>query len=421
MKVGAYRIKGGKPLKGKVKISGAKNAVLPLMAGSILLEGKVLLKSVPLLRDVETMSTLLKVLGAFVERDGDTIRIDTQHISNVVAPYSVVKKMRASILVLGALLGKYRKAKVSLPGGCAIGVRPIDQHIMGFEKLGARIEVKEGYIYASAKKLKGAHIVFDKVTVTGTENILLSAVNAEGETVIENAALEPEVDALIDFLNNAGAKIKRTHREIFVTPFRTTPRVSEFSVIPDRIEAGTYLAAGLGTYGEITLEGVNVQHIEAVIEKIREIGAKVEVKSNTVSLKTNSKINPCEIFTAPYPGFPTDLQAQFMAVLTIANGTSIIKENIFENRFMHVSELQRMGANISLSGNIAIVKGVKQLYGAPVMAADLRASASLVIAGLMAEGETIISRTYHLERGYELMDDKLKNLGAEVEKIWTEI
>jgi len=409
-----YRIKGGKPLEGSVKISGSKNALLPIMAGSIILDSAVVLENVPDLRDMRTMGELLKYMGAEVQFNDNRLFIDARNLKKMEAPYELVKQMRASVLVLGALIGKYGKARVSLPGGCAIGVRPIDQHIMGLKKLGAEIEIKDGYIEARCDKLKGCEINFDIVSVTGTENIILAAVLSDGISIIENSAMEPEVDDLINFLNIAGARIERDGRRVKVVP-ATSLRCERYSVIPDRIEAGTYLVAGAASRGRVEVRGVIPEHLTAVLKKLEESGARVKVSADSVSIE-GDKIKPIEIMTAPYPGFPTDMQAQFMAMLSIAEGTSVIRETIFDNRFLHAAELMRMGADIKVRESVAVVNGVKELHGAHVMATDLRASASLVIAGLIAKGETLVSRIYHLERGYERMDEKLSLLGAEVKR-----
>jgi len=409
-----YRIKGGKPLQGSVRISGSKNALLPIMAASIILDSALLLENVPELRDMKTMGELLKYMGAEVQFKDNSLFIDARNLKKTEAPYELVKQMRASVLVLGALIGKYGRARVSLPGGCAIGVRPIDQHIMGLKKLGAEIEIKDGYIEARCNKLKGCEINFDIVSVTGTENIILAAVLADGISVIENSAMEPEVDDLINFLNLAGARIERDGRRLKVVS-ATSLKCERYSVIPDRIEAGTYLVAGAASRGRVEVKGVIPEHLTAVLKKLEETGARIRVEGDSVSVE-GDRIKPVEIMTAPYPGFPTDMQAQFMAMLSIAEGTSVIRETIFENRFLHAAELMRMGANIKVRESVAVVNGVKQLHGAHVMATDLRASASLVIAGLIAEGETVVSRIYHLERGYERMGEKLSLLGAEIKR-----
>lgn len=409
-----FRIKGGKPLEGSVRISGSKNALLPVMAASILIDSALVLENVPDLKDMRTMCELLKFMGAEVDFKENKLFIDARDIKRTEAPYEIVKQMRASVLALGALIGKYGKARVSLPGGCAIGVRPIDQHIMGLKKLGADIEVKDGYIEAKCSKLKGNEINFDIVSVTGTENILLAAVLSDGMSVIDNSAMEPEVDDLINFLNLAGARIERDGRRLKVFPV-TSLKCERYSIIPDRIEAGTYLVAGAATRGRVEVKGVIPGHLTAILNKLEESGARVRVNADSVSIE-GYRIKPVEIVTAPYPGFPTDMQAQFMAMLSIAEGTSVIRETIFENRFLHAAELMRMGADIKVRESVAVINGVKELYGAHVMATDLRASASLVIAGLIAKGETVVSRIYHLERGYERMEEKLSSLGAEIER-----
>ncbi len=409
-----YRIKGGKPLEGSVRISGSKNALLPIMAGSIILDSTVRIRNLPDLRDTRTMCELLQYMGAEVHFDGNSLFIDARNLKRIEAPYHLVKQMRASILVLGALVGKYGRARVSFPGGCAIGVRPIDQHIKGLKKLGADVEIKDGYIEATSKKLMGNEINFDVVSVTGTENILLASVLADGITIIENSALEPEVDDLINFLNLAGARIERDGRRLKVHP-SSSLKCDEYSIIPDRIEAGTYLVAGAATGGRVEVKGVIPEHLTAVLKKLEESGARLEIGKDSVIVE-GGRIKPIEIVTSPYPGFPTDMQAQFIAMLSVAEGTSLIKETIFENRFLHAAELARMGADIKVKESVAVVRGVKELKGAYLMATDLRASASLVIAGLMAKGETVVSRIYHLERGYERVDEKLSLLGAEVKR-----
>lgn len=409
-----YRIKGGKPLEGSVRISGSKNALLPIMAGAILLDSPLKLKNVPFLRDMLTMCQLLQHMGAEVSFNGDELFIDARNLKKMEAPYELVKQMRASVLVLGALIGRYGVARVSLPGGCAIGVRPIDQHIIGLRKLGADIEVRDGYIEAICNKLKGCEINFDIVTVTGTENILLASVLAQGVTVIENSAMEPEVDDLLKFLNTAGARIERDGRKLTVHPTNSL-RCEGFSIIPDRIEAGTYLVAGAASRGRVEVKGVIPEHLTAVLKKLEESGARLKIGETSVMVE-GDEIKPIEVITSPYPGFPTDMQAQFMAMLSVAKGTSVIKETIFENRFLHAAELARMGADIKVRESVALVKGVKRLYGTYVMATDLRASASLLIAGLIANGETFLSRIYHLERGYEKIDEKLSSLGADIKK-----
>ncbi len=409
---------GGTSLKGEVTISGAKNAVLPIMAATLLSSGVHNLRRVPRLRDVFTMVELLKRMGAEIEFKGNSCSIDTKRISNFEASYDLVKTMRASILVLGPLLARFGKAKVSLPGGCAIGARPVNLHIIGLEKMGASIVLEEGYIVAKANKLKGTTIYFDIPTVTGTENIMMAATLAKGLTVIENAAKEPEVVDLANYLISMGAKIRGAGTSVIEIEGVNSLNPPNFhEVIPDRIEAGTFMTIAGATGGDILIKNVKAELLDAVILKMKDAG--VNIKETRDGLRVTGPKRPIsvDIKTMPYPGFPTDMQAQFMAMMAIANGTSVIKETIFENRFMHVAELRRLGANISVEGNTATVRGVKKLKGAPVMATDLRASASLVIAGLIAEGKTIIDRIYHLDRGYEELDRKLISLGAKIERI----
>ncbi len=409
---------GGRPLKGAVTISGAKNAVLPIMAATLLSSGMHNLKKVPRLRDVFTMAELLKRMGAEIEIENNTCSIDTQRISKFEASYDLVKTMRASILVLGPLVARFGKAKVSLPGGCAIGARPVNLHIVGLEKMGANIVLKEGYIVAKANRLKGTKIYFDIPTVTGTENIMMAATLAKGLTVIENAAKEPEIVDLANYLISMGAKIKGAGTSIIeiegVSELIPPP---SYEVIPDRIEAGTFMAIAGATGGDILVKGCKTNLLDAVILKMKDAGVVFKETQEGLRVIGPKRPNAVDIKTMPYPGFPTDMQAQFMAMMAIANGTSVIKETIFENRFMHVGELRRLGADISVEGNTATVKGVKKLKGAPVMATDLRASASLIIAALIAEGKTIVDRIYHLDRGYEELDKKLISLGAKIERI----
>jgi len=409
-------IEGGKKLKGKVSVSGSKNAALPIMAAAILADGPCVINNVPDLTDIRTMAKLLKILGASVEFKDHTLVIDPAGIKKFTAPYELVKTMRASIYVLGPLTAKYKKAKVSLPGGCAIGARPIDLHIKGIQKLGARIELKHGYVSASAKKLKGANISFDKVSLGATVNILLASVLAEGVTTIENASKEPEVIDCINFLIAMGAKIKGAGTaSLEITGVKKLSAVKGYSVIPDRIEAATFIAAAVITKGRVTVTGLNPGHLSVFLEKLGETGVRITAGKNKVDIfPYKGRIKALDIVTEPYPGFPTDIQAQWMALMCTAQGDSIIKETIWENRFMHVQELMRMGAAVRIQGNTAIVTGVKQLSGADVMASDLRASAALILAGLVAQGETVVRRIYHLERGYENLDLKLKNIGASV-------
>ena len=406
------------PLKGSVTIGGAKNSALPIMASTLLGQGQHILKRIPKLRDVYTMAELLRRMGAQVSIEKNKCFIDTEKIGNFEASYDLVKTMRASILVLGPLLARFGKAKVSLPGGCAIGARPVDLHIKGLEKMGAKIELKEGYIIAKANRLKGTKIYFDIPTVTGTENLMMAATLAKGLTIIENAAKEPEVVDLANYLLAMGAKIKGAGTSnIEIEGVETLSPPTHYEIIPDRIEAGTFMAIAGACGSEILLKGCKIEHLEAIILKMKDAGIEFIEIEEGLKVKGPKRPRPVDIKTMPYPGFPTDMQAQFMAMMSIASGTSVIKETIFENRFMHVAELRRMGADISVEGNTATVKGVKKLKGAPVMATDLRASASLVIAALIAEGETIIDRIYHLDRGYESLDEKLISLGAKIKRV----
>lgn len=410
-------ISGRASLKGEIKISGAKNAALPIMASTLLAPGVHTLKRIPRLRDVFTMTELIRRMGGSVHFDGVCI-IDTTKINKFEASYDLVKTMRASILVLGPLVARFGKAKVSLPGGCAIGARPVNLHIRGLEKMGAKISLEEGYIFATARNLKGTKIYFDIPTVTGTENLMMAATLAKGTTVIENAAKEPEIVDLANYLIEMGAKIKGAGTSILTiegVPELKPP--SEYEIIPDRIETGTFIAIAGACGADIVLQGCRIDHIDAIILKMKDAGIIFKETENGLRVIGSRRPQAVDVKTMPYPGFPTDMQAQFMAMMTIANGTSIIKETIFENRFMHVAELKRMGANITIEGNTATVRGVKKLKGAPVMATDLRASASLVIAGLIAEEETIIDRIYHLDRGYEELDKKLIKLGAKIKRI----
>ncbi len=414
-------IRGNNPLHGKVQIHGAKNAVLPLMAASILAESPSVLHNVPCLHDVFTMDKLLTQMGIQVEFTGRYMTISVPNKISPVAPYDLVRKMRASFFVLGPLLARFGKARVSLPGGCAIGTRPVDIHLKGLEKLGARIRLEEGYVIAEGN-LKGTDIYLDFPSVGATENLMMSATLAKGTTRLFNSAQEPEIVDLANFLNKLGAKIEGAGTEVITIKGVKSLVGAEHHVIPDRIEAGTFLIAGLATKGDIQVTNVIPEHLKTFIAKLNEMGAEIQVTSHSIRVKSPSEhLKPVNITTLPYPGFPTDLQAQMMALLTCVEGTSIIKETVFENRFLHVAELSRMGADINLEGNTAIIRGVKQLKGAPVMASDLRASAALVIAGLMAkEGETIISRVYHLDRGYERIEERLASLGADIQRVHEE-
>lgn len=410
-------INGGVRLKGEVKISGAKNAVLPLMASAILSSGESIIRNVPKLRDVMTMGKLLAHLGCGFHLEDEQVLLQTKKITFIDAPYDFVKTMRASVLVLGPLLARTGKAKVSLPGGCAIGARPINLHIMGLEKMGARITLSEGYVEAKAKRLKGATVYFDIPTVTGTENLMMAAVLADGTTVLENAACEPEVTDLADALISMGAVIEGAGTSVIKITGVRKLRPLDYTVIPDRIETATFIAAAAITEGSIKIKGCRPDHIEAIISKMKEAGVKITGKNDNLRIKGPGRLSAVDIKTMPYPGFPTDMQAQFMAMMAIADGTSLITESIFENRFMHVAELKRMGADITVEGSTASVKGIKSLTGAPVMATDLRASASLVVAGLAGQGTTVIDRVYHLDRGYEKIEEKLKALGARIRRI----
>lgn len=410
-------IEGGVRLKGEVLIGGAKNAALPIMVASILSSGESLISNTPRLKDVTTMGNLLARLGISFQAQGNRVLLRTDSINSVEAPYELVKTMRASVLVLGPLLARMGEAMVSLPGGCAIGARPINLHVMGLKKMGAEITLSEGYIKARARRLKGASIYFDIPTVTGTENLMMTASLADGVTVIENAACEPEVVDLANALISMGADIHGAGTGVIKIKGVNTLKPLDYSIIPDRIEAGTFLVAAGMTRGEIKIKGCNPAHIEAVINKLREAGLQINQDKDGLIAKGPERSTPVDIKTMPYPGFPTDMQAQFMALMTISEGTSLIAENIFENRFMHVAEMKRMEADIKVQGATATVKGVKSLKGAPVMATDLRASASLVLAGLTAKGTTVVDRIYHLDRGYEKIEEKLKLLGAKIKRI----
>ena len=410
-------IEGGRELHGEIRISGAKNAALPLIAATLLTPGWHVIHNVPDLRDTRTILALLESLGAVWKREGDTLSINTETLNNLEASYDLVKTMRASILVLGPLLARTGKAKVSLPGGCAIGARPIDFHLQGLTKMGAHLDLEDGYVTAYTDNyLVGGNIYFDVPSVTGTENILMASVLAKGVTVIKNAAREPEVGNLVDMLIAMGADIEGRDSDRLTIRGVKSLKPAEITTIPDRIETGTYLAAVGAAGGEATLTNCNPAHLPALTEKLRAAGLIIKESENSIYVSRPSRVQSIDIKTQPYPGFATDLQAQLMALMSLSNGLSVITETIFENRFMHVAELKRMGAKIQVNGNSAIVKGIKQLKGAQVMATDLRASASLVVAGLAAQGVTEISRIYHLERGYEDMVEKLQALGAKVSK-----
>jgi UDP-N-acetylglucosamine 1-carboxyvinyltransferase len=412
------RIHGGVALKGKVTISGAKNAALPIMAAALLADGPSTIVNLPALRDIQTHKRLLIHLGAsFKEGSAAELMIDPSGLKGFEAPYDLVKTMRASVLVLGPLVARLGKARVSLPGGCAIGARPINLHLKALEQMGARIELKHGYVEARARRLNGADIVFDLPTVTGTENILMAAVLAKGRTVLANAAKEPEVVDLAKCLTAMGAHIEGAGTDLITVRGVSALQPVLYRVMPDRIEAGTYLTAAGITGGTVTLADYDGACLEALLTKLREAGLEFSQTKAGLTAHGPRRIQSVSLTTRPYPGFPTDMQAQFMALMCLGQGTSIIQETIFENRFMHVSELKRMGADIQVSGHQAVVKGVPRLTGAPVMATDLRASASLVLAGLKAEGVTEISRVYHLDRGYETLEKKLSALGARIERI----
>ncbi len=411
-------IEGGARLEGEVTVSGAKNAVLPLMAACILTEGRNSFTNVPDLADVRTMAKLLNILGAEVEFESGSLSIDTTNLNSWIAPYELVKTMRASVLVLGPLTARFGRSRVSLPGGCAIGERPIDQHLKGLGFLGATIQIEEGYVETSARKLQGKIIPFDISTVTGTENILLASVLAEGETVLLNAACEPEVAELAAVLNRMGAKIQGAGTDIItILGVDKLHPVEQHEVMPDRIETGTFMLASALTQGDLLIKKCRFENVGAVVGKLMEVGSEISRIDGGIRVRGSDRIKSVDITTLPYPGFPTDMQAQIMTLMSVANGLSVITETIFQQRFMHAGELRRMGADVKLVGNSAVVRGVPYLSGAPTMASDLRASASLVLAGLAAQGKTQISRVYHLDRGYERLDKKLETAGA---KIWRE-
>lgn len=411
-----FIIKGGRKLKGRVQVSGSKNATLPIMAASILSNESSSITGIPLVRDIKTMAELLKILGADVRIEGRNMAIIPEGINNFKAPYELVKTMRASYYVLGPLITKYGQAKVSLPGGCAIGVRPIDLHIMGMKKLGAKIELKHGYVVATAKRLKGATIVFDKVSLGATVNVMMAATLAQGATVLKNASKEPEVIETVNFLNAMGAKIEGMGTDtLTITGVDKLHGVKDYKVIPDRIEAATLIAAAVITKGDVIIEGLKADQLTVFFEKLKETGAKFELQGDSVHVRPyKGQLQAVDIKTEPYPGFPTDIQAQWMALMALAEGDTVVTENIWENRFMHVQELVRMGADIKVDNSTAIVSGVKQMSGADVMASDLRASAALILAGLAADGVTEVRRVYHLERGYEELEKKLQSLGADI-------
>jgi UDP-N-acetylglucosamine 1-carboxyvinyltransferase len=411
------QIVGGKRLQGEIPVSGAKNAALPILCAGLLTAGDVALSNVPHLHDVKTMLKLLAQTGLSVEQDGERVTLNGANIDNLVAPYEMVKTMRASILVLGPLLARFGEARVSLPGGCAIGSRPVDQHIKGLRQMGAEITIEGGYIHAKATRLKGARIHTDMITVTGTENLLMAAVLAEGETVLENAAREPEVTDLAHLLVKMGAKIDGIGTDRLVIQGVKELGGATHDVISDRIEAATFLCAVAATGGDVMLTRTRTDIFDVALDKLREMGLDLTIGDRTIRARMDKRPQAVSFRTTEYPGFPTDMQAQFMAVNTIASGTSRVTETIFENRFMHVQEMNRLGAAIEIDGNTAFITGVDRLVGAPVMATDLRASASLVIAGMAAEGTTVIDRIYHLDRGYDQMEVKLSAVGADVVRI----
>ena len=412
-------IRGGNQLSGKISCSGAKNAALPMIASTILSDEKVTLRNLPYLQDITTMFELLGSMGSDIILDENmNFTISSKDLKDTEARYELVKTMRASILVLGPLVAKYGKAKIALPGGCAIGSRPVNYHLDSLEKMGAKIKLKNGYIEASSQRLKGAEIKFDGITVTGTENIMMAATLAEGKTTLTNVAKEPEIIDLANMLNSMGAKIDGAGSDQITIEGVDNLTGTNFEIPADRIEAGTYLAAAAVTKGVITIEGINPNRLMKVIDKLKDAGADIEYQNNAISICMKKDVpNPVDITTAPFPEFPTDMQAQFSVINAISNGTANIYETVFENRFMHILELNRMGCDISVNGNHAIIKGVKSLSGAEVMATDLRASASLILAGLCAKGETIVDRIYHIDRGYERIEEKLNYLGANIVRL----
>lgn len=417
----AIEIRGGRPLTGAVDVSGSKNASLPLVAATLLADGTHHLHNVPRLADIKTMGRLLKHMGCEVEWTDEARKTLSVHVGKVdplEAPYELVKTMRASVLVLGPLVARFGRARVSLPGGCAIGARPIDQHLKGLAALGAEIKIEHGYVEAScARGLRGASVVFDMPTVTGTENLMMAAALAKGRTVLEHAAREPEIEDLATALNSMGAKVSGAGTPVITIDGVESLRPLNHEVVADRIEAGTLVVAAAITGGDVLVRKVRMEHLDSVAAKLRESGVKFEPQPDGVRVKGPSSLQSTDLRTAPYPGFPTDMQAQMMSLMTVATGSSVIHETVFENRFMHVSELGRMGADIRVDGHVAVVKGVQNLSGAPVMATDLRASASLVLAGLRAEGTTLVQRVYHLDRGYERLEEKLASLGADTRRV----
>jgi UDP-N-acetylglucosamine 1-carboxyvinyltransferase len=415
-------VNGGAVLKGETTASGAKNAALPILASTLLADGEHTLRNVPDLVDVQTMLKVLRTMGCEAERlKGPHIHVCQVKVGdrplNPEAPYELVKTMRASVVVLGPLVARYGRARVSMPGGCAIGARPIDQHLKGLKALGAEIELHEGYVEARAKRLNGATFAFDIITVTGTENVMMAAALAKGRSILENCAREPEVEELARVLNKMGARISGAGSDVITVDGVEALRPVDHAIIPDRIEAGTLLAAAAVTGGDVLVRQVVPEHLEPVIQKMREAGCELSVEDGGIRCRAPRPLRSVNVITREHPGFPTDMQAQLMVMMCVADGTSVISENIFENRFMHVAELHRMGADITIQGHTAVVKGVEKLSGAPVMATDLRASASLVLAGLRAEGRTEVSRVYHLDRGYEHLEMKLRTLGADIRRL----
>jgi UDP-N-acetylglucosamine 1-carboxyvinyltransferase len=419
----AIRLRGGKRLEGKVRISGAKNAALPILCATLLSDGASLLRNVPALRDIDTTAALLRFLGRGVTVEAPLVRVEAGNQIKPEAPYELVKQMRASILVLGPLVARFGRAKVSLPGGCAIGARPVDQHLKGLEAMGATIRLERGYVHAEGPsgggRLRGAEVYFDLPTVTGTENLMMAAALAKGRTTLVNCAREPEVEELGRVLNKMGAEVDGAGTDVIHVKGGERGELAPFdhAIIPDRIEAGTYMVAAAATGGDVLVEGAQLGDLEALVAKLRLAGVEVAGEGEALRVRRTGPLRPVNATTAPHPGFPTDMQAQFLVLMSLSRGESVITETIFENRFMHVPELQRMGASVALRGNTAVVQGVNKLYGASVMATDLRASASLIIAGLVAEDETEVRRVYHLDRGYEHIEDKLRGLGAEVSRV----
>lgn len=411
------RITGGVPLHGSVTIGGAKNAALPILAAALLGAGECVIDHVPRVRDLATMLKLLALLGVKVQEESGRVRLEAAHVQSVEAPYELVKTMRASVLALGPLLTRLGEARVSLPGGCAIGTRPVNLHLRGLEMMGAEIQVEHGYIHAKATRLKGTRIDLDFPTVTGTENLIMAACLAEGTTTLHNVAREPEITDLCAFLTKRGAKILGMGTDTITIEGVKHLHGAGHAVIPDRVEAGTYLMAGAITGGDVTVKGCMTEHLGTVLKKVQEMGAELTESEEGVRIRRSGPLNAVEVKTLPYPGFPTDLQAQMMALMSVSQGTSVMTETIFEGRYLHVPELHRMGASIEVEGAHAVVKGVSLLTGAPVMASDLRASAGLILAGLAAEGETIVSRVYHLDRGYERLEEKFQALGAQIERV----